>query len=183
MNDLPHLRELFDDLRGGYHLSPEDEPVFSAVAANPEAYAAYFEPLGLKLVRHPRDFFYFEPEAGNAVSQSLPRIAVFAYILIDHAANAGRSLEDYLFNQHFIVSRLPHLASDRYAALLRQMEIEGEGDLLKVLANMKNFGWVKMVGEGEFRLLRPFHRVLDKCLELSQHRLTAPEQPGPETLP
>jgi chromosome condensin MukBEF MukE localization factor len=182
MNQLPHLQKLFDDLRGGYHLSPEDEPVFSAVAANPEAYAEYFEPLGLKLVRHPRDFFYFEPEPGNALPQSLPGIAVFAYILIDHAANAGQPLEKHLFDHHFLLSELPHLSSDRYAELLRQMEIEGEGKLRQVLRNMENLGFVKRIGDDEFRLLRPFHRILDKCLELSQSRTVAPGQPASEPL-
>jgi chromosome condensin MukBEF MukE localization factor len=63
MNALPHIHQIFDSLRGGCHLSPEDEPGFSAVTADYEAYAEYFKPLGLNLVRHPREFFYFEPES------------------------------------------------------------------------------------------------------------------------
>ena len=34
MSELLHLQELFDRLKRGYHLSSEDEPMFSAVAAN-----------------------------------------------------------------------------------------------------------------------------------------------------
>jgi len=101
MNALPHVQEIFDRLRSGSHLSPEDEPAFSAVAANPEAYAEYFEPLGLKLVRHPREFFYFAPESAESVPDTLPRIAVFSFILIDHADNTGKPIEDFLLNQHF----------------------------------------------------------------------------------
>lgn len=40
MIELPHLKEIFDRLRRGYHLSPEDEPFFSALIAQHEAYAA-----------------------------------------------------------------------------------------------------------------------------------------------
>lgn len=167
MSELPHLQELFDRLKRGYHLSPEDEPVFSAVAANHEAYAAYFAPLGLKLVRHPREFFYFDPEAAESVPETLPRIAVFSFILVDHAANAGRPIEDYLLNQHFLISKLPHFSLDRYATLLRQVEVEDPAGLRTVLKHMERLGWVKFVGEEEFRFLRPFHRVFDKCLELS----------------
>ena len=167
MNELPHLQELFDRLKRGYHLSPEDESVFSAVAANHEAYAAYFAPLGLTLVRHPREFFYFKPEIAEGVLETLPRIAVFSFILVDHAANAGRPIEDYLLNQHFLISKLPHFSLDRYAALLRQVEVEDAVGLRTILKYMERLGWVKFVGEEEFRFLRPFHRVFDKCLELS----------------
>jgi hypothetical protein len=168
MSELPHLQEIFDRLRRGYHLSPEDEPAFSTVAANFEAYAAYFSPLGLTLVRHPRDFFYFEPDAGETVSDVLPRIAAFSFILIDHAANQGRPIEEFLLSQHFLISKLPHFTLDRYAALLRQMEVEDVAGLRLILKNMERLGWVKFVGEEEFRFLRPFHRVFDKCLELSR---------------
>src|SRR5260221_2961687 len=102
MSELPHLQEVFDRLRRGHHLSPEDEPAFSAVAANHEAYAEYFTPLGLTLVRHPREFFYFEPEAGENMPETLPRIAVFSFILVDHAANAGKPIEEFLLSQHFL---------------------------------------------------------------------------------
>lgn len=167
MSELPYLRELFDRLKRGYHLSPEDEPMFSAVVANHEAYAAYFAPLGLKLVRHSREFFYFDPEDAESVPETLPRIAVFSLILVDHAANAGRPIEDYLLNQHFLISRLPHFSLDRYATLLRQVDVEDAAGLKTILRRMEYLGWVKFVGEEEFRFLRPFHRVFDKCLELS----------------
>ncbi|MBI4658156.1 MAG: hypothetical protein HY735_04770 [Verrucomicrobia bacterium] len=168
MSELPQLQEIFDRLRRGYHLSPEDEPAFSAVAADFEAYAAYFARLGLTLVRHPREFFYFEPDAAENVPEALPRIAVFSFILVDHAANQGRPIEEFLLGQHFLVSKLPHFTLDRYAGLLRQVEVEDAAGLRQILKNMERLGWVKFVGEEEFRFLRPFHRVFDKCLELAR---------------
>lgn len=168
MSEFRHLQEVFNLLRSGRHLSPEDEPAFSEVAADYPAYAAYFAPLGLILQRHSRDFFYFEPDTAESPSQTLPRIAVFAFILIDHAANAGRPIEEFLLGEHFLLSSLPHFTLDRYVALLRQVEVETAGDLRQVVKNMERLGWAKFLGEEEFRLLRPFHRVFDKCLELSQ---------------
>jgi hypothetical protein len=179
MSELAHLQEIFDRLRRGYHLSPEDEPAFSAVTADPEGYAAYFAPLGLTLVRHARDFFYFEPDAAESVPESLPRIAVFSFILIDHAANQGRPIEEFLLGEHFLISKLPHFTLDRYAALLRQVEVEDGAGLRQILKNMERVGWVKFVGEEEFRFLRPFHRMFDKCLELSANQGTQ----GKETQP
>ncbi|MGH8586314.1 MAG: hypothetical protein ACREWE_09085, partial [Gammaproteobacteria bacterium] len=57
---------------------------------------------------------------------------------------------------------------DRYTGLLRQVEVEDVTGLRQILKNMERLSWVKFVGEDEFRFLRPFHRVFDKCLELSQ---------------
>jgi len=88
MSDLPYLQDLFQLLRMGHHLSPEDGPIFSAVTGNYEAYASQFALLGLKLARHRRDFFYFEPDANDGMRDTLPRIAVFSFILVDHLANA-----------------------------------------------------------------------------------------------
>jgi chromosome condensin MukBEF MukE localization factor len=168
MSDLPYLQDLFQRLRMGHHLSPEDEPIFSAVAGDYEAYASQFSLLGLKLVRHPRDFFYFEPDANDAMRETLPRIAVFAFVLVDHVANAGKPIEEFLLNNHFLISRLPHFSLDRYASLLRQVDVEDEADLRQILKNMERLGWAKFLGDEEFRFLRPFHRVFDKCLELSR---------------
>jgi chromosome condensin MukBEF MukE localization factor len=168
MSELPYLQEIFHKLRVGYHLSPEDEPLFSAVANNPEGYASYFAPLGITLVRHPREFFYFDPESSEMSRESLPRIAVFSFIFVDHVANEGRPIEEYLLTQHFLLSQLPHFSLDRYTNLLKQVEINDEGGLRLVLKSMERIGWVKFIGEEEFRFLRPFHRVLDKCLDLSQ---------------
>lgn len=170
MNELPHLSSIFDRLKRGYHLGPEDEPEFSALASPRfDEYQACFAALGFDLIRHEREFFYFEPENPEAVPDTLPRIAVFSYIMIDHASNQGRSIEEFIFGQNFLVTALPHFSFDRYTALLRQVELHDLGDLRGVLNRMEQIGWVKIKGMGvdEFRFLRPFHRVFSKCLELS----------------
>jgi hypothetical protein len=168
MSDLLYLQELFQKLRTGHHLSPEDEPIFSAVASNYEAYASQLALLGLKLVRHPREFFYFEPDVSDGMRETLPRIAVFSFILIDYTANSGKPIEEYLLTNHFLISRLPHFSMDRYKGLLRQVEVEDEAGLRLILKSMERLGWAKLLGDEEFRFLRPFHRIFDKCLELAQ---------------
>lgn len=167
MTPLLHLREIFDRLRRGHHLSPEDEPFFSAVAHRYDEYAQWFAQLGIHLVRHSRDFFYFEPDSTEAERDTLSRIAVFSFILIDHAANQGRPIEEFLFNQHFIVSKLPHFSLDRYAALLRQVDVDSPAGLRQIVRNLERFGFATLSSEDEFRFLRPFHRILEKCLEVA----------------
>ena len=167
-------------------MSPEDEPMFSALSANYTAYAEYFAALGFNLVRHEREFFYFEPEDPERVPETFPRIAAFAYILIDHAASQGQAIEEYLLGRNFLVSNLPHFSLERYSSLLRQVEVHDSADLKRVLDHLERLGWLKWLGADEFRFLRPFHRVFDKCLELSreapgmQPAPGAPANPAPE---
>jgi hypothetical protein len=168
MIDLPHLGDIFDRLKRGAHLGPEDEPLFSALAARYADYAAYFAPLGLRLVRHEREFFYFDPENSETVPDTLPRIAIFSYILVDFAANQGRPIEEFIFGQNFLIGSLPHFTFDRYAALLRQVEVHDAKDLETILKHIDRIGWVKLLGSDEFRFLRPFHRVFSRCIELAQ---------------
>lgn len=170
MNELPQLTSIFDHLKRGCHLGPDDEPEFSALASPRfEEYFNCFSALGFILVRHEREFFYFEPENPETIPDTLPRIAVFSYIMIDHASNQGRSIEEFIFGQNFLVTTLPHFTFDRYTSLLRQVEVHDTNDLRAVLNRMEQIGWVKIkgLGEDEFRFLRPFHRVFSKCLELS----------------
>ena len=167
MNDLPHLESIYVRLKRGYRLGPEDETEFSEMCKRSEDYADFFAQIGLKLKRHEREFFYFDPENPEAVPDTLPRIAVFSYILIDHAANQGRPLEDFIFGQNFLVTALPHFSLDRYTALLRQVDVHDLGDVRTLLKHMERIGWVKWTGEEEFRFARPFHRVFSKCLEIA----------------
>jgi condensin complex protein MksE len=176
VTSLPHLQAIFDRLKRGCHIGPDDEPEFSTLCARIDEYTDWFNALGLKLVRHEREFFYFEPENAENVPDTLPRIAVFSYILIDDAANnQGRStIEEFIFGQNFLLTSLPHFTLDRYTALLRQVEVHDLEDLRTVLKHMERIGWVKFSSEEEFRFLRPFYRVFSKCIELAQ---TDPQQP------
>jgi hypothetical protein len=168
MIDLPYLGEIFDRLKRGCHLGPDDELFYSALMARPGDYSDYFAPLGLQLVRHEREFFYFEPENPENVPDTMPRIAVFSYIFVDHAANQGRPIEEFIFGQNFLLTALPHFTLDRYTALLRQVDVHDVKGLETILRHMERIGWVKWLGPDEFRFLRPFHRVFSKCLQLAE---------------
>src|SRR5581483_1489125 len=156
-----------------------DEPEFSTLSSPRfDEYADWFAAIGLKLVKHEREFFYFEPENGDTVPDSLPRIALFCYILIDDAANQGQaSVEEFVFGQNFLLTSLPHFTRDRYTALLRQLDLHDVEDLRTLLKHMECIGWIKCVTEEEFRFLRPFHRVFSKCIDLAQQPIQ--ENPSP----
>ena len=74
---------------------------------------------------------------------------------------------------------LPHLKSDRYKAHLRAVEVDDENSLRKLVKSMVRYGWVEYFPDDTFRFLRPFHRVFDKCQEISM----AAEQEARDVLP
>ena len=92
---------------------------------------------------------------------------MFSFILIEATANDGKPVEEYLLTERFSIAGLPHLQTDRYKAHLRAVEIEDETSLRKLVRRMVNYGWVEYFPDDTFRFLRPFHRVFDKCQEIS----------------
>lgn len=181
MNTLPQLKDIFDKLRQGAYITHEQGPMHAAIAENYEGYRDYFEPLGLNLIRHPRDFFFFHTETaeGTPPAASLAPMAVFCFILIEAAANEGRPIEDHLLSERFTLAGLPHLKSDRYKAHMRAVEVEDEAGLRKLIKSMATKGWTEYSNDDTFRFLRPFHRLFDKCQEIS----AAAEQESRGVLP
>jgi chromosome condensin MukBEF MukE localization factor len=181
MNTLPQLKDIFDKLRQGAYITHEQGPMHAAIAENYEGYRDYFEPLGLNLIRHPRDFFYFHTETaeGTPPAASLAPMAVFCFVLIEAAANEGRPVEEYLLTERFTLAELPHLRTDRYKAHMRAVDVDDENGLRKLLKSMATKGWAEYNADDSFRFLRPFHRLFDKCQEISE----AAEREQREVLP
>lgn len=169
MNELPNIKEVFDKLRQGAYITHEQGNLHAMLADKYEDYKDYFEPLGLNLVRHPRDFFYFHTDSAEHTppSSALPAIAVFSFILIESTANDGRPVEEYLLAERFSIAGLPHLTLDRYKAHLKAVGIDDEVSLRKLVKSMVRLGWAEYFPDDTFRFLRPFHRVFDKCAEIS----------------
>lgn len=170
MNELPYVKDIFDKLRQGAYITHEQGNLHGPLTERYEAYAEYFKPLGLDLVRHPRDFFYFRTETAESTPPpaSLPPIAVFCFILIEATANEGRPVEEYLLTERFSISGLPHLTSDRFKAHMKAVGIDDEASMRKLVKSMARMGWAEYHPDDTFRFLRPFHRVFDKCQEISQ---------------
>ena len=170
MNELPNIKEVFDKLRQGAYITHEQGILHASLADKYEDYKTYFEPLGLNLVRHPRDFFYFHTDSAENTppSSALPAVAVFCFILIEATANEGRPVEEYLLTERFSLAGLPHLTSDRFKAHMKAVGIDDEASLRKLVKSMARLGWVEVFPDETFRFLRPFHRVFDHCQEISQ---------------
>ena len=107
MNNLPQLKEVFDKLRSGAYITHEQGGLHATLAENYDAYKDYFEPLGMNLVRHPRDFFYLHTEAAESTpaSTALSAVAVFSFVLIESTSTKRAGTPDDIASAvHFLAS-------------------------------------------------------------------------------
>jgi hypothetical protein len=161
---LPHLREIFDLLRRGRHICEADAEYYWALKDLFEKYASFFDQLGFSLVAHGRGFYSFHEVV--TFSGRSRRMAVFMFILVEHLADRGDSIEETLLSRLFRIDELPHFHSDRYRGYMKEADIAGDSELANVLRGMELLGFLKREDDGSFRFQRPVYRFLDLCLEI-----------------
>lgn len=164
--DLPRLQEIFEELRQGKHICQADGDIYFQISERHNDFTALFRQLGFELKKHRRGFYYFHHSSSNMSTQA-EKIAVFMFMLIEHLADQGDNIEDALMNRQFAYSDLPHLSTDRYRAIMHQLEIIDEEDLHDVLKNMARIGVVDCINDSVFAFRSPVYRFLDICQEIA----------------
>jgi chromosome condensin MukBEF MukE localization factor len=176
MNDksvfaLPELRDVFDSLRRGRHICPEDGKLYWALRDNLESYQELFRNLGFDLQVHPRDFYYFRGK--DSLSPQASRMAVFVFILIEALSDAGEPVVDTLMTRAFAVQDLPHFKSARYRAYLKEVGAASNDDLRGAVRQLERFGFVQRLTEETFRFRAPAYRFFDICTQILKQPGTA----------
>ena len=161
---LPHLGEVFDALRRGRHLCPEDGKIFYGLRDQLEEFRDLFQHLGFHLVVHPRDFFYFRGK--DSLSPQGSRMAVFVFILIESLADEGEPVVDTLMTRTFTIGELPHLKTARYRAYLKEIDATGEDDLRRIVLSLDRFGFAQKLTDETFRFRAPAYRFFDACTQI-----------------
>jgi len=168
---LPHLAEVFDALRRGRHLCPEDGKPFYALRDHLEDFQDLFQNLGFHLVVHPRDFFYFRGK--DSLSPQGSRMAVFVFILIEALADGGAAVVDTLMTQTFTIGELPHLKSARFRSYLKEIDASAEDDLRRIVQGLDRLGFAQKLTDETFRFRAPAYRFFDACTQM----LATPQKP------
>jgi hypothetical protein len=163
--DLPHMAEVFEALRRGKHISMKDGDIFHALKKHESVYEQLFSKLGFKLVHHARDFFYFL-DTSNFTDLS-SRIAVFMFILVEHLADQGDTVEDTVMTRRFAYKDLPHLHGERYQTYMREAGVTTPEDLAAIVRTMERFGFTRRTDSETFCFDVPIYRFLDLCMEMA----------------
>jgi len=168
MIDLPHLQEIYEGLCVGHHYGPDDGVLFDALRTRFDDFRELFRVFGINLVRQEPEFFYIDAHAIDAARKTSAKMTLVCYILVDHYASQGQSIEEAIMGHSHLVRNLPHFALDRYAKLMREVDIPDRDTLESVLDSMGKIGWLKREDAEQFRFLRPFYRIFSKCVQLAE---------------
>lgn len=161
---LPHLEKVFRLLSRGRHICLEDGEPYWALCENHSAFTALFAALGFRLIRHDRDFFYFD---GDELSDAGGRMAVFMFVLIEYLADQAMSVEAELMQHEWSMTQLPHLQRDRYREIMAAVGVADEKTLRGVVQSLDRFGFAEQGGD-TFKFRRPAHRFFDLCIAMAQ---------------
>ena len=164
--ELPHMAAVFEALRRGKHVSLKDGDVYHALKKHTFDYEQLFARLGFTLVHHTRDFFYFL-DRSNFTDLSA-KIAVFMFILVEHLADQGDTVEDTVMTRRFAYAELPHLHGERYPAYMREAGVTTPEELAAIVQRMERFGFTRRMDADTFCFDTPIYRFLDLCMDMAQ---------------
>jgi DNA-binding LacI/PurR family transcriptional regulator len=173
---LPQLAEVFEALRRGRHICANDGELYHALKQHSEDYRQLFEKLGFKLVQHARDFFHFA-DASN-FTETASRMALFIFILVEHLADHGMTVEEAIMTNRFDYATLPHLKSERYQTYMREAGVTTHEELIAIVRTMERYGFTRRLGADTFAFNVPVYRFLDLCMNMAEQaeKETKPEE-------
>lgn len=162
---LPNLKEIFQQLRTGRHISAEDGVIYQDIVKHEDAFTELFQNLGFDMEKHSRAFFFFRGE--DKVGDGAALMALFMFILVDYLAGKGIPIEQSIMGEEFQLVDLPHLGSERYLSLMKDGNISDPESLGKLLRRMDRLGFITY-REPDIRFRTPAYRFLDLCLQVHQ---------------
>ena len=178
----PHLREAFNHLRAGRHLSADDGPLFLALRANFEVYRALFTALGFDLVGHDRGFYYFQ--STEDLGKEAAQLVVFFFVLVEAWGDAGRDLEAAAFDPAgHALDELPHLSRESWRACMGEAGVPDANELATLVKKLERYGFTERIGDDRFRFRTPAWRFFDLCLDVwreTEAQATEPTEPTQE---
>lgn len=176
----PHLRDAFNLLRSGRHLSAADGAVFLGLRADFDAYRSLFGALGFDLVEHDRGFYYFQSE--EELGKEAAQLVVFFFVLVEAWGDAGRDLEAAAFDPAgHAVDDLPHFSRESWRACMTEAGVPDASELANVVKKLERYGFTERVGADRFCFRSPAWRFFDLALDVwRETEATAPE-PSEET--
>ncbi|WP_022836401.1 condensin complex protein MksE [Salisaeta longa] len=165
MTDLPHLSEIFSQLRRGYHYTPADGEVFRILWQRFDAYKAAFEAFGMDLRKHRERTVYLFAGSSQNPGKKARAMGLFVLVLVEWMSNEYPTIVPDFFDTWWHVDDLPHLASERYATYMEQVGVTNTADLNSVIGSLTRYGFAETRADGAFQFRTAAHRFLDLCIE------------------
>ena len=163
LQQLERLPEIFDRLRLGGHICPEDGALYYVLRDDFESYRDAFDVLGFQLTAHERGFYYFV--ASGDLGKEASQMAVFFFVLVDALGNEGKNVRKEIFEAEHSLDDLPHFRLDSHAQCLSEVGVHDRDDLETVVKRLARYGFVDIGHADRFRFRTPAWRFIDLCHE------------------
>lgn len=165
MKSLPHLPEIFNRLRLGYHYTASDTALFPVLWKRFNAYKETFAVFGLRLQKHPEGVVYLDPGAAEGIGKRTRRMGLFVLILVEWMSNERPAILPDFFETWWPIDDLPHLEYDRYREYMEHVQVEHTGDLQRIVNQLAKYGFAETRSNGSFQFRTAAYRFLDLCIE------------------
>jgi hypothetical protein len=168
LEDLPQLREVFQTLVSGYHLSYEDFGLYNELQEKEAQYEALFMALGYTLKADQRGFYYLVPESQVVMNTTTQKMALLVFVLTEMLADQG-------LDPFTAVMRGSHKTADisrelftKDAELLTECGLDSVEAVERCfLTSFQRLGFASVNGD-VLRFRPPVGRFLDACMELGR---------------
>lgn len=159
LNELIHLKELFNRFNSGRHLNRSmDAALWHELEQQAEQYQYLFAKLGFELRIDGRGFAWFHDEdSSQNINKQSRQLALLLMVIFDHQADSGRSLSQ--FYQWSIDNALLDAVYEKHQELLDAEELD-QDSLTKILDNAVRKGFA-VQESNHWRLLSSVYRYLD----------------------
>ncbi|MGO1246094.1 MAG: condensin complex protein MksE [Oceanisphaera sp.] len=159
LNELAHLKELFNLFISGRHLNRSaDAALWHELEQQAQQYQHLFASLGFDLRMDGRGFAWFHEDDSNSnINKQSRQLALLLMVIFDHQADNGRALGQ--FYQWIIDNALLNEVYEKHQELLDAEELD-QYALIKILDNAVRKGFA-VQESNHWRLLSSVYRYLD----------------------
>ena len=169
LDRMPRLKEMFQYLQRGGHVSSETFGLYHEMQDHEVAYEALFAALGYTLESDRRGFYYLVPEDTQLIlNATTQKMALLIFVLVDVLADSGRDPLQAMLKDELSLQIVSEQMFDNHTALLMQGGFESAEAVEKYFSTtFCRLGFAAVDGE-QLRFLAPVHRFLDVCAELGR---------------
>jgi len=171
LDELAHLKAVFQTLLPGYHISNEDFGLYTELQNFESLYDALFRALGYELRADPRGFYYLLPEEGPmTMNVTTQKMALLTFLMVEYFADEGKDPYEAIVKSTHDAPTLACALYERFGEMLKEGGIDSADAVEKCFAtSFRRLGFATINGD-VMHFRPPIVRLLDICVELGREK-------------
>ena len=187
LDDTPGTREVFEALKGGQHISCDNdlEGLWSEYRPKAAQWQSLFRMLGYELREEHESYCYL---VGEGQARSITGMSVFLLVLVRWLLRQGDDPMTAMTARTWTVAAYPHLGDERSREIMRMVGIAATPDIERIEQQLVRHGFARRTATG-IGFCLPVRRIVDLCIDTaraeaeSQRGDADPTEPRQEEIP